>query len=406
MEHGIRCINENNQRRGWVRKKGVKSGIGGGQRMLTYTSSIFFSYNDEDVEIFIEKGGFWFLPQSWQGEIEGESTGSIDNLWYTFLIGTLKRTEDELEQLNMYTIFAYLGALLLIDILRRAFRWSKGSVLLRSIGRLAITHGMVVFTGFLILHVIEQSNWAKDLRSRKSYRLPTVDIEENTELPPATLPVESDVLIAPHYASDYFASYSRVLEVAHPGNKYWKDLTRRYADGYVSLSPVLQRQFCQSLIGWVEQERRFLKQNEERMWTADLTAGYLSGFCHKEIVSVSSRLKDALVRQIDSLQAEIEFGRWHDKPIQQKTMGSYLELWEQRIVLPLPASEPTKGTPRSGLTIRQRRIAATPSLAASVPYRRKYSLPPIPEPNEPYPGAWLEEGDAVEANYQCQQNGK
>lgn len=405
MEHGIRCINENSQRRSWVRKKAVKSGIGSGQRMLTYTFCILFSYKDWDVEIFIEKGGFWFLPQSWQGEIEGESSSSIDNMWHTFLIGTLKRTEHELEQLNMYTIFAYLGALLLIDILRRAFRWSNGSVLLRSIGRLAITHGMVVFAGFLILHVIEQSNWAKDLRSRKSYRLPTIDIQENTVLPPATLPVESDVLIAPHYASDYLASYSRVLEVAHPGNRYWKDLTRQYADGYVSLSPVLQRQFCQSLVGWVEEERRFLKQNDERMWTADLTTAYLSDFCHKEIVSVSSSLKDALVRQIDSLQAEIEFGRWRDKTIQQKTMGSYLELWEQRIVPPLPASETTKGTPRSSLTIRQR-IAATPSLAASVTYRRKYFLPPVPEPNEPYPGAWLEEGDAVEAKDQCQRNGK
>ena len=53
----------------------------------------------------------------------------------------------------------------------------------------------------------------------------------------------NEALDATHlaYGSDrVLASYSRILDVAHPGNAYWKDLARHHADGYALLTPSLR----------------------------------------------------------------------------------------------------------------------------------------------------------------------
>ena len=44
-------------------------------------------------------------------------------------------------------------------------------------------------------------------------------------------------------------------------------------------------------------------------------------------------------------------------------------------------------------------------IQSSESYSRQFSLPPAPIPTEPYEGAWFQEGDIVEAKYNCQHNG-
>jgi hypothetical protein len=274
--------------------------------------------------------------------------------------------------------------------------------LLRSMQRLFVTHGLVALIGWLLLNNVQQSNWAKDIRSGKAYQLPAIPEGENTN--PATLPNPSDILIAPDYASDHLASYGRILEVAHPGNKFLKDLVRENANGYAALSQPLQQQLCQSMIRWVQRERRFLIQDQERQWTTVTDLDQLSAYCRKKLLTASSPLTDALVRQVDSLKADAKFGRWHDCAIHRNTIPSYLDVWANIFVRPLSIS---KAAPRPQQPAKwQFRPLAGKLEATRKSSSRTYSLPPEPDVKEPYEGAWFQEEDVVEAQYNCKYNGE
>jgi hypothetical protein len=388
----------------------------------------------------LSKGGFWFLPQSWQGKSENEKnpwfallvetlkrseeklqpvlprswqrkiedeekSDEPKNFWHAFLLDTLKRTEKGLYRINCLVVASYLLAVLILNIVLLISKRSNGSVLLRSIWRLTFTYGCVFLTAMLYLHVVRQSNWAKDIRSGKAYRLPAILTEDNADLRPSTLPLESDVLITPQYASDYLASYSMVLEVAHPGNRYWKDLTRKYAYGYVALPEALKKQFCQSIIEWVREERRFLIQEEIREWTTAIGTDTLSDFCHKELVTASNRMTEALTRQVDSLKAENEYGRWYDKASHKKAISSYLQVWEKRFIPLLNIEKKMKRPQKLGDIWTGRRLAVLPAQVIEMKFKRRKSLPPARNSQEPYPGAWFEVGDVVEAKYECEHNG-
>lgn len=421
---------------------------GGGWNLIS-VASMRISNDDNgysepwQVEKFLEAGGFWFLPLSWQDEKSKgekhtfwkhfirilettkekagpilalfrkagkiyENTGAVseepENVWHQALLRIVKQTESELFSINCLLLTAYMVVVLFLEICLLVAGRSNGSILLRSITRLVFTLGSVVLMAFLYLQAVEQSNWAKDIRSGNAYRLP-YNLTENREgLPPATLPLESDILIAPDYASDSMASYSMLLEVAHPGNKYWKGVTREYAEGYVALPSSLKQKFCESILDWVLAERRFLIQDQERQWTASIETKDLHWFCHRELMSASYPILDALIRQLDSLKADIKFGRWDDKVIHEKIMASYLETWEHRFV---PQIEKNVIKPKSqkipyfwaggGRLLMQ-------SSASKTTFARANSLPPAPTAVEPYPGAWLKEGDVVESKYRCSHN--
>lgn len=391
---------------------------------------------------FLKEGGFWFLPISWQDtsleeknpwfqllvgilrcveeklppvlkkfwdyevEKEDEPEESKITSWHQFLLDTVKRSENQLYRLNCLIVSSYLLAVLLLDILLCVSKHSNGSVLLRSLRRLSTTYFLVFLSSMLYLHVIGQSNWAKDIRSGKAHRLPELHAIEDVNLPLTTLPLQEDILIAPQYASDFLASYSLVLEVSHPGNSHWKDLTQRNADGYVALpSQSMKKQFCQSIVNWVSVNSRFLIQDHSREWTVIDEMDVLLDFCNKELVMSSNRLTEALARQLESLKTETKYGRWHDKAIHKTTIPLYLDAWEKRLIPSLNKEKNPGQKPEDVFAARQLAVLKTRGSEIST-FRTRQSLPPSPSPQEPFVGAWLREGDLVEAMYHCQHNGK
>jgi len=393
----------------------------------TFVSSLSMRIANEDTEMtsddlehFIEKDqGFSFLPQSWQTNIDEESSISE---WHAFLFGLLKKGESELNRIYLVALCAYISGIIILTIAQRTLGLSKKRketilyVTLRIFCQLVTTHGLVVILAWLALIVVEDSNWAKSINARKAYRIPVADIDNP---PPSTIPYRMDILFAPHYTSDYFASYSRILDFAHPGNAYWKEITNKYSSSYATLSTDLQKRFCDTLIDWVTIERRFLKQDEERFWTLVDDEDELAKFCHRELVISFNPMLETMLRQIDSLQSETKFGRFRETSMQANIIPKYIQSWDYHLLLSLKNREvekKSKGIKKQLFATTSEQIQPTSfnrviysqvrvgSLSINrfsmLPFQSR-SLPPMPSRMEPYEGVWLQEGDKAMALFRC-----
>lgn len=332
----------------------------------------------------------------------------LENAWYSFLIGTVKRTEKGLKFLSKLVFATYFVVLLLADIIWRWIRPSQGSLMARSLRRLFWTHGLVALAAFLIIRTIDESNWAKDIASGKASRLPEFPLEHFTfpgYSSPATIPTELDILIAPHYASEHLAGYGRVLDLAHPGNVFWRSLVDEFSSDYMSLSESLQDEFCKSLIKYTRQWRRFLTQGEQREWIEVASAKEQLNYCHKEMVTAASPVLPRLVRALNSLRTATKIGRFSNTAMSQKTTPRYLDEWETKLISPRTVARPLNKQKKSTRLLFGSKSAL--EAPKTVPRMvREYSVPRSGSPTEPFPLAWVKEGDIVEAMYQCAYNGK
>jgi hypothetical protein len=355
-------------------------------------------YSSGSLDDFIESGGFSYLPEAWQHKVdfdEGES-------WYEFLFGTMERTKEELQKINIMVLGVYLAGMVLLNVMFISLRRANGSVFLRSVFRLVLTHGTVVLVAGLALQYTSQTNWAKDIRSGKAYRLPA--IPEFLDMSyPGTLALEDDTLIAPHFAADFLASYGRVIDVAHPGNQRWKREIQDHSVGYDQLLPALQEQLSRNMIRWINEHGRFLTLNAVREWTEVTDEGFGEAFliqqCHKELMMATNPLLEALVRQLDSLESETNFGRWRDMSIHESTIPNYLKVWKDILVPPVQV---TKAKKVHQLRAPRHMIIESP---LTIPrFVGQKGLPTTKEKQEPFPGAWIVEGTLVEGMYECKYN--
>ena len=356
-----------------------------------------------------------FLPSSWQGEIEGDSEELVtDNYWYLFIIGTIKRTEQGLNTIYKIALPACLIMYLGLDVMRslRSRRWvGQSSYLVRGVLRVLFLHAIVVFLAFWGMKTIDESHWAKDISAGKLYQLPKPPVlvgENGRYRTRAVLPTEMDVLIVPHYSSEYLAAYGNVIDLAHPGNVQWNELTSNYAEGYRILPTQLQKEYCQFLLDYIRQVSRFLKQGEEREWLPILDTEELLGICHQDLLAASDKRLAAMVRQLNSLKTDTMHGRFRNTALQRKAIPRLLEQWRSVFVQLNPWSgRESISTNSMSMTTRKNKVApnvtstrVNSSISSSI--KRRYSIPKSGEPKEPFPLAWIREGDVVESLYRCE----
>ena len=284
--------------------------------------------------------------------------------------------------------------------LSQSFAWS-------GIRRLIITHGLVSLVAFGLFYTVRESNWAKEIRSGKAYNLPVYEMESD-ELPPETIPIQSDILIAPQYSSDYLASYARVLDYSHPGNLYWMDLTKEYSRGFVTLSDHLQQHFCSDLIRSIQSDRRILRQDLGRSWIAVEEEEELLHFCRKGLVMARNSFDDVMVRQIESLRTEAHYGRFHNTTMALLVTPEILDKWENRFISRYKLSKPNPKQPLRNSFLHPSILVGLVQIPISQGFSlQRQALPLRPlQPKEPYKGAWLQTGDIIEGKYNCKFNGK
>jgi len=166
------------------------------------------------------------LPKQWQGALiddeDEDEEVSDDNIperrlpWQKFMSGTLKRTERGLQEIYMIALAVCTLSFLIWDVLNyvKARQWRGTSVFLRGVMRILVLNVMLISLGYVVMHTIDESNWAKDIAAGRSFKLPEIHGAIDAEGKWAThavLPTQSDVLIAPEYAAETLAGYGRVL---------------------------------------------------------------------------------------------------------------------------------------------------------------------------------------------------
>lgn len=362
-------------------------------------SNMSTSFSHEDFREVVKKGGLWFLPQSWQA-LDSKEYGE-ENPFYMFFSETLKMVQKRLQKLNIIVLAGYSVSLLLAKMF-----FSKQSSIMPKIKSLVAIYSFILLLEWVALHHVEQTNWAKDIRSGKAYNVSIKVEEDPTE---GTLPTLSDVLIASNYASDTLATYSNVLDFAHPGNYAWKDLVQEHSLGFTDLSPPLQIQLCQSMIKWKQQDGRFLKQNTIRDWAVVTDGDFLVDFCRRELTSIYNPHVEVLSNQLESLKDDTKFGRWRDMTIHEKIIPAYLRVWDEKFFPTIPLSSNNNNETRS---IKTQVITNVLTYAQEVPSTRRlkestsHPFLILSAPKEPYDGAWLAIGDIVEGSFGCGGIGK
>jgi hypothetical protein len=359
-------------------------------------------YHEFDLENFVEKGGFKFLPKWLDAKLE-ENDG-----WFDYVYKTVVNVGRAVETGYLIALAGYLIMFLIINIIQSAMKRGNGSCFLRAIGRLLVLHGCVALLGGYTIYNISLTPWAQSIEHGKAYRLPVASqLPEN--MSPGTLPIRTDVLVETKYDSEYLYGYNYILELAHPGNGELKGMLVNNSAGYVALPSTMKRELCFDVVKWVGQGGgRFLTQNEEGNWSA-MSNAKAAQVVHKGLMKHANPIVGRLVTEIAYLLSETKFGVFRDMAIHRQHISVMLHNLQDKIIDPpfggmQKSKVVTKSSPSPRVGRALRRSLSKPRRGSGSRLRLP-SLPPVNSIKEPFSGAWLSEGDVVEGKYNCQYNG-
>jgi hypothetical protein len=364
-------------------------------------------YHDEQLEEFKDAGGFWFLPAALHG--------NYDDGWRVFLQETIARTKSFFHRavlIGVATNFVltFLWGLLVCRKGIKATFWSW-------IFRIIMLCALETLLAWLFTRQVEKTPWATHIRQGKSYHLGVASDYGTPYDIPGTLPNRDDVLLTTRYNSRHLWSYYEILDYSHPGNKRFQELVMKSSTGYV-MPDTMKRQLIGEIIEQIGQSHgRFLWPNEVGKWS-NTPIQRTRLLVHHELVQRANPFVGQILIELSYLVSETEFGYWRTSAI-SRHISDALEKLRHKIIVPL------QWRPRSSLIVLQGGQQLQPVVSRTLTVRS--FLPPLPGSNlpelqsvhlranafparppieEPFPGAWLKEGDVVEGMYECNFNGK
>jgi hypothetical protein len=410
-----------------------------------------YGYYRHELDELIEKGGISFVPKVLQAEVTGEEG------WHHYYMNTFENCKRALKTLNLCALGCFLACCSVFDgTSGRLFRKrTHGSVTMRSLKRILLTHGLAILAAHGLWVRLCNSTWATKVTLGKLYNLIGFDLE-NAKVA-ATLPSLPDALLETRYNSEYLGSYNHMLDVTHPGNRNFYQLVNQNSLGYDKLNPSLQRHLSSSIL---ELQRlsggRLLTQNDLGKWY-EMSGERAIDAVHKELMKASNHFVSKVLTELEFLLSETKFGHVRDSAMYQRHTPEVLQSLKHRILYPTSGHvDHVAGTTRlvsivdSSLSAMRRGLRdkdeqrelilllnqlrsklqqlqemgtkpllssakaapsmSLPTISAIVVKRsasvlqkskgRTLVLPPRHSLGEPYEGAWLAEGDLVDAKYQ------
>lgn len=286
--------------------------------------------------------------------------------------------------------------------------------------RLVIIHAFVLAVSCFSLHAVFASSWAAGIRSKRIYNLPSYVVGHTAyrhslapDLP-GTIPCTNDILILDDLRSDYLGFMSTILDTYQPGNYAFGQLVTSRSQGFANLTPAMKRQLCTSVLRWSRQRgHRVLVKNKDFHWAvSDLSLALR--FCHKEMMKASNGAYVAeAILQLDNLLAETKFGYWRDTHMHKSHIPKLL-LNLQDEIMHYFVSDKVGEESNSGATLSSSFVSVNLKLARHLAVTRKQHKRPgeravllsqEPEVGPPFPQAWLQVGDVVEASFQSSMKG-
>jgi hypothetical protein len=375
-----------------------------------------------DLNNFLSQGGFPWLPKY----VQGNSTITDDDTsygWVEFLQETVAKCKIAISQLYAGVVAVYVGLMLLFASVCSRMQGNGSTHLQRSVIRLVLIHAIVLSTAWVVRQRVIESSWGRNIIAQRSFQLSNSSLAMAVSLP-ATLPEDRDIMIFEGMQSQSFHSYARVLEVSHPGNSMWNDLVSHFAPGYSQLSMTLQEQVRRKMLQIIEMDsRRILLQTGESAW-ASASPEMRDVFCHKCLLRKCSPIMDSAIQSFDNDMSDIRYGYWRDTSLHKNHVSRLtLSLRNEIMSLHHSARNHTskgrwnyqKGDAIFGnhrftsLFVMRNTYVKPPSknkIALLDSRIRRRNILPNDRTKDPLPTTWLNVGDAAEALFIDDVDGK
>mmetsp|Transcript_2040 Transcript_2040/g.2893 ORF Transcript_2040/g.2893 Transcript_2040/m.2893 type:complete len:1042 (-) Transcript_2040:121-3246(-) len=365
-------------------------------------------FRDDQLEDYLESGGFPLLPQFLHGEMgEGDK-------WLDYYFRTVVRCENFFKTATYYSLIAYFAIqvlFLIVDFVRS--RGVKRGQLRRSywsLIRLLITNGILYFLYKKAIEHVDGTQWAKDIVANRRYTDPFT-IEEDRYGGPSVYPHRQDVLFETRYKSKSLAMYNDFV-MGHPGNRQWKELLLITAPLYVSykgLPKIFLDNLSEFLVSSMEsQQRRFLYQKGKNHWI-QLSRDDALKHNERQIRIHSTKMLELVYQQLEFLISDCNSGHLRDKamttydiyPYLSDLADRFLGIEDEKIdasLVRIPQQDLADHKLKSTNLLRQSMKLALPVTNAKF-VRRPYDLHVGKLPGEPEAGAWRSDGDVIEVRH-------
>jgi len=359
-------------------------------------------FTAEDFQDTYKKGKFDWIPKSLHGKVV--KTDDAVEAWTTFLSDTVANVKDFARTWYFTLLGTYLAVILGGNSMLHAtgFIDNAPARAFQCIRRVALTHGVVVFFSFLYYRSVERGSWARNIKQGMQYRAFSDYLGPEF---PGTLPNKYDVLIFDDLQSPYLASTAFVYDYTHPGSYRWMNMTKAYSGNFASLPSAMRSHLCKDMVEWQQSEHksRILVKNHVNEW-ATAPDDVAERICQKALLNRDHKLKSYAIKWIDFLVSEIRFGFWRESSMNRKYMEQTLIRLQDKVI-----GFEWQTTNKTDVLYNAQENRSRPPFVLgsmgiplsqeSLKHPKRTAVPPRPQPEEPYEGAWLQEGDIVEANY-------
>lgn len=281
-------------------------------------------FAEEDLDNFIENGGFDWLPKFINEEASDEG-------WVEYLVDCLDLSKKFLVKANKLAILSYLGAAIVLSILQLVFasRSKSGTnrprvFVLGAVKRLIVTHSIIAIAGHLVLRHIASTPWAKDVKFGRHFASSLADAADFHEKDYShwqpTLPQKIDALFAIRYDGENYGSINRFLDY-HPGNQWFNSLVQHFAGPEQSFSKapfVLQEQSIKTILGEMKRDgRRILLQIESGGWR-EASSAESQELTERELLKADNKVLHMLDAKIALMLAKARYGELRSTAMAQK----------------------------------------------------------------------------------------
>jgi len=380
---------------------------------VDYVSSAIMRMSNEDngfrpdeLDDFLERGGFHWIPQFLQGQVAEEGN------WRDFLVDTLERCLEFVFYSNVLIATLYMIFLVMIALAAPVDFGIRG--IRNSVLRSSIIYGLLFLVWQAANNHVDNTHWAKDIKAGRKYT--DAFRNEHTYTPKlshlsSTLPHRKDVLIETRYGSRHLHMYNDFTN-DHPGSRVFHKLVQEHKTAFASVkSEFFRNALATYIVSAIDATSgRFLLQNGNTwLWLSrDDTIDYAKA---ELVAALNSQLKH-LRQEFRFLESDYKYGYLRSTAMARASLD-YLKHFKNRLLRTNSVGKAIFTSPfdfESSPTFKSRNEQATfvrsintklslPSTEKPLEklvMKRKRVLDVAAKPTEPRYGAWLKSGDIVE----------
>jgi hypothetical protein len=336
----------------------------------------------EDLQSFLSVLDRLGFPEWLDGTIDTDT----DQAWPLYIRETIANYKWFMSWVNIGVLSTYFSFCLAWAVRTQHLFQSGGLRVIRNaVGRVLVTHGLVVALTLYSLDSIHSSEWGIGLSSGKTLMRPFPPVQQAWSRDPfvskglTTMPFRHDVLVGTRSDSETLGAYARWLDY-HPGNRVFRDYVstvggQLYRSYELGLPPIFHQQLLNQVVDVIASTGgRFLEQDYRTGDWRHMTKSETQAHVRLMLTTETTHGVEANVkRQIDFLIGKYRFGMLQRTTNLSRISQSVLHQFKTRLFGTLPNTELS-----SKPSVSKRSTSCVSSIPSHLP-----TLPTMKEMHQP-----------------------